>query len=153
MATVTLQISGLKQAIANLKGLEGRLANFSGITRDLMLAVQADVDERFASAPDVQAGGIVFGGVDWPHLSDAYLNRNPRRIGGAILRDTGELQQSYGLGGTGNVAIARPTEIIFGSNLPKARGLANKRPQIVVHPELIEECSAIVAHYLGGNLV
>jgi hypothetical protein len=138
---VTVQLSGLTQAIANLKGLEGRLTNFSGIARDLMLAVQADVDERFASAPDVQVGGVVFGGVEWPHLSDAYLNRNPRRIGGQIGLDTGEMRQSFGVGGAGNVAIARPYQIVFGSNLSKAKGFSRKRPIIFVHPELIEKPS------------
>jgi hypothetical protein len=149
----TLQLSGLKEALANLRKMGDRASDVSPIARDIFLTVQSDVDERFASAPDTGSGGIVWGGATWPHLSESYLNRNPRRVGGQILRDTGELAQSYAIGGAGNVAIARPDMITFGSALPKARGLANKRPQIFIHPALLSAVEQVVIHHVGGDLV
>ncbi|HEY9826051.1 MAG TPA: hypothetical protein V6D19_11420 [Stenomitos sp.] len=151
MVAVNVEVTGLREALIKLKGLGDRASNVGPIARDILLAAQADVDERFNSAPDTQTGGQVYGGVDWPHLSEEYLNRNPRRIGGQLLRDTGELQQSYGIGGTGNIATVRPDQIVFGSALPKARGLANKRPQVFVHPALIETVSSIVELYVTGG--
>jgi hypothetical protein len=147
---VTLQISGLKEALAQLRKMGERASDVAPIARDIFLTVQSDVDERFASAPDTGSGGVVWGGATWPHLSEAYLNRNPRRVGGQILRDTGELMQSYGIGGAGNVAIARPDMITFGSALPKARGLARKRPQVFVHPALIEAVEHVIVHHVEG---
>lgn len=150
MADVTIKIDGLKEAIANLRQMGDRLSNVGPISRDILLVAQADVDERFNSAPSTEAGGQVYGGVDWPHLSAKYLNRNPRRLGGQLLRDSGELLQSYGIGGVGNIATVRPDMIVFGSALPKARGLANRRPQVFVHPELIRTASNVVELYVTG---
>ena len=147
---VTLRIAGLREAIANLKGMAGRAANITPIARDILLIAQADVDERFNTAPRAESGGTTYGGVFWAPLTEPYLNSNPRRRGGQILRDTGELQQSYGIGGAGNVAIARPDQIVFGSALPKARYLGKKRPQVYLHPELVETVRNAVEAYVSG---
>lgn len=150
---VVVQLKGLKEAIVNLKKMGDRVSGLGvgPVGRDILLAVAADVDQRFLTAPGTGQGGAVWGGQTWPQLSAAYLNRNPRRVGGQLLRDTGELQQSYGLGGTGNIAIQRPDQIIFGSALPKARGLGNKRPQVFAHPALMEVVGSIIeAHLTGG---
>jgi len=147
---VTIRIAGLKQAIAKLGAMTGRATNITPIARDILLIAQADVDQRFNTAPRAETGGQTYGGVFWAPLTQPYLNRNPRRAGGQILRDTGELQQSYGIGGAGNVAIARPDQIVFGSALPKARGLGNKRPQVYLHPELIRTVKNAVELYVGG---
>lgn len=149
---VTIKVTGLKGAINDIQGVGDRISNVGPVARDIMLAVQADVDQRFDDAPKVESDGIVWGGVTWPHLSAKYLNANPRRVGGQQLRDTGELQQSYGLGSVGNVALTKPDQIVFGSALPKARGLANKRPQVFIHPALIQVVTNIVEHYVAGGL-
>lgn len=150
----TLKIQGLKEAIAHLSELAGRAQNVAPIARDIFLLCQADVDQRFNAAPRTETGGQTYGGVYWAPLSEKYINRNPRRRGGQLLRDSGELMQSYGIGGTGNVAIARPDQIVFGSNLPKAGWLANRkgkeRPQVYLHPELIRNVKNAVELYVSG---
>ncbi len=153
---VTIKIDGLKEAIAHLSELGRRTQNVAPIARDIFLLCQADVDERFNRAPRTESGGQTYGGVYWAPLSEKYMNRNPRRRGSQLLRDTGELQQSYGIGGTGNVALARPDQIVFGSNLPKAGWLANRkgkeRPQVYLHPELIGSVRNAVELYVSGAL-
>lgn len=150
----TVTLSGLKEAIANLKGMGDRAVNVLPVSRDILLIAQADVDRRFDQAPPTEVGGQTYGGAYWPPLTTAYLNRNPRRFGGQLLRDTGELQQSYGIGGTGNIAVARPDQIVFGSNLPRAGYLANRkgkeRPQVYLHAKLLFTVRAALELYLGG---
>lgn len=146
--SIAINIDGLQQATDQLTGLSRRIVDVTPIARALLLALQADVDERFDSSPSVASGGTVYGGIQWEKLTDSYLKRNPRRQGGQILRDTGELLQSYQVGQTGNISQVRPTEITFGSALPKARGLANKRPQLIVHDGLIEVLDNIVSRWV-----
>ena len=118
------------------------------IAREIRQVVLADVDERFSSAPSVSGGGAVYGGVYWPPLSDSYLAQNPRREGGQLLRDTGELQQSF----TANGAVfqSKFNEVIVGTPLPKARGLQfgtfwgverpdRARPILFVHDQLAND--------------
>jgi hypothetical protein len=57
--------------------------------------MEADVDERFNSAPSTTSGGPVYGGATWVALSESTLKGNPRRRSGKLLRDTGELLQSF----------------------------------------------------------
>lgn len=148
---VTVEIDGLEQAITSLEGIGDRVSDIRGMSRDILLACQADTDRRFDSAPRTETGGAVYGGINWPALSDRYLRDNPRRQGGQVLRDFGTLQQSYGLGRTGNISDVSSDEIVYGSALPKARYLARKRPQVFLHRELIQVATNIVeAHVLGG---
>lgn len=146
---VNVQVRGLNQAIARLKDMGKRMQDIRPVSRDILLAVQADVDRRFSQSPPTETGGNVWGGEYWPHLTEEYLSSNPRRVGGQLLRDTGELQQSFGVGQVGNIAIARPQEIVFGSSLPKARGLAKKRPLVFAHPVLLEDIGSIVEFHLA----
>jgi hypothetical protein len=147
---VIVEITGLEAAIAQLEGIGDRSSNVRGMSRDILLAAQADVDARFESAPRVETGGAVVGGVNWPRLSPRYLKANPRRVGGQVLRDFGTLQQSYGLGQVGNIATVSSNEIVFGSALPKARGLAKRRPQVFIHAGLIRTVTNIVEAYALG---
>ena len=137
MASTTLEINEdeLRRAIGAAVILSHPI-DFRDFAQDLYLVVQADVDERFSNSPGVRAGGVVYGGVYWPALSEPYLQANPRREGGQILRDEGELLNSFQLGGAGNIAEATGDSLIFGSALPKARGLQEDRPMIFVHEEL-----------------
>lgn len=124
------------------------------IAREIRQVVLADVDERFATAPSVESGGVVYGGVYWPPLSPSYLAQRPERSGGQILRDTGELQQSF----TANGAVFQtgPDEVIVGTALPKARGLHGgvfwgvsrpdlARPIIFVHDALANDVIEAIA--------
>ncbi|MBD1871954.1 hypothetical protein H6F75_00520 [Nodosilinea sp. FACHB-131] len=124
------------------------------IAREIRQVVLADVDERFASAPSVESGGVVYGGVYWPPLSPSYLARRPERSGGQLLRDTGELEQSF----TGNGAVFQSgaDEVVVGTSLPKARGLHGgvfwgvskpdlARPILFVHDALADDVVEAIA--------
>lgn len=146
-----------QQELAALgKLLAGSIPNIGSpeISREIRQGVLADVDERFASAPSVESGGVVYGGVYWPPLSDSYLAQNPRRAGGQLLRDTGELSQSF----TANGAVfeAGPNEVVVGTSLPKARGLQfgvfwgverpdRARPILFVHDQLADDVVEAIA--------
>lgn len=146
-----IEIKGLDQVISRIDGIRIRANDLSAIARDTALVIQADVDERFDTAPSTTSGGAVYGGLTWEPLTEAYLKRNPRRQGGQLLRDTGELQQSFTIGNSGNVFQYDNHSVTFGSALPKARGLAKKRPMIVVHDELVDTIQALWREYVFGN--
>ena len=84
LASITNQLNGIKV----------RAGDISNASVGIRLILQEDVDFRFQTAPATETGGAVYGGVQWRSLSESYLAQNPRRFGGQILRDTGELQQS-----------------------------------------------------------
>lgn len=147
---VVVELVGLDAAIASLESVGDRIQDVRGMSRDILLAAQADVDARFDSAPPVETGGAVVGGINWPALSGEYLRDNPRRQGGQVLRDYGVLQNSYGLGQAGNIATVGNDEIVFGSALPKARYLARRRPQVFLHAGLIQTVTNIVEAYALG---
>ncbi|MEO0538779.1 MAG: hypothetical protein AAF215_33590 [Cyanobacteria bacterium P01_A01_bin.123] len=134
-----ITIEGLTEAIALIDSAT-KISDFRERKAAIQQILVADVDERFNSAPRVRAGGVVYGGVNWPALTDPYLKANPRREGGQVLRDTGELQQSFT--GDGQIYNVGKNEIEFGTALPKARGLQRKRPMIFIHDELLEEVEA-----------
>lgn len=149
--TFSASIDGIDQILARLDQVQARATDLSAIARDTALIIQADVDERFDTAPSTRSGGAVFGGLTWAPLTDAYLAANPRRQSGQLLRDTGELQQSFTIGGTGNVFRSDRQSVTFGSALPKARGLAKDRPILVAHDELIDTIEALWTGYVLGQ--
>ena len=140
-----------QQELAALNRLLSTIAIDIGepaVAREIRQVVLADVDERFSQAPSVETGGVVYGGVYWPPLSDGYLVQRPERAGGQLLRDTGELQQSF----TANGAVFQSSqnEVIVGTALPKARGLHFgvfwgverpdlARPILFVHDQLADD--------------
>lgn len=148
---VGINVEGLGRVIELTSGMQQRLTNMVPIATDIQLAVQADVDERFNQAPSTEEGGTVYGGEFWPALSEDYLKYNPQRQGGQILRDTGELLQSYTIGQKGNVANAAPTEVSFGSAIPKAGYLSERFPQVFIHDDLISVVENIVVGYVNAQ--
>ncbi len=152
MASTTIEISeeGLAEAIASLHTLATPI-DFTDLATDLALVAQADVDERFNRAPAVRSGGVVYGGESWPALSDRYLEANPRREGGQILRDTGELLNSFQVGDSYNTSAATSNTVTFGSSLPKARGLQERRPMLFIHGELADTVLNVIAEYVDRN--
>lgn len=150
MASTTfgIEVEGLEQAIASMVALQSPI-DFRQVATDVALFTQADVDQRFDVAPQVRAGGVVYGGEVWPALNEPYLQANPRRDGGQILRDTGELLQSFQVGGAGNLSEVTQNTIVFGSALPKARGLQEKRPMLFVHDELADGIVQVIAEHIA----
>lgn len=136
---ISISVEGLEQTIGALQGIAQRARDISPVAPDVALVLQADVDERFNSAPSVESGGPVYGGATWPALSPAYLKARPERQGGQILRDTGELLNSYQVGNPENIWEVSPNLIVFGTNLPQAGYLAARFPQLIVHAALIQQ--------------
>ena len=152
MASTTIEITeeGLAEAIASLVVLSQPI-DFKELATDLYLVAQADVDERFNRAPAVRSGGVVYGGEVWPALSEPYLKANPRREGGQILRDEGELLNSFQVGDAFNTAEVTADTLTFGSALPKARGLQEKRPMLFIHDELADTVLNVIAERVSQN--
>jgi len=154
----------LSQINATLADVAYRAQDLAPVHDDALLAVMADVDQRFVTAPGVGSSGTVWGGETWPALTAAYLKYRSvsrktgsgvtlaPRLGGKQLRDTGELLQSFQIGATNNSSDQSPTSWAFGSALPKARGLSHKRPMIYYHPQLIEVIVNIYAQYITGEI-
>lgn len=145
---IEIDVGQLAKTITTLSGLEQRATNLAPVARSVGLVCQADVDERFNSSPGVRTGGTVYGGATWAPLSEAYLKSNPRREGGQILRDTGELAQSFLVAKKGNILKGDRQSITFGSSLPKARYNQRKRPMLFVHPELVRQVARTIELYL-----
>ena len=142
--TVGVEIEGLEQAVRSLVVLT-QPVDFRDFANDIFLLAQADVDERFNSSPPVRSGGIVFGGAFWPALSEPYLEANPRREGGQILRDEGELLNSFQVGSADNIGQSQQDRVIFGSALPKARGLQLDRPMLFISDPLADDVLNLIA--------
>lgn len=139
-----LRVSGLRNLISTSKKLQAVANDFRPDRDDLLQLLSSDVGMRFAQAPPTQVGGQVLGGRNWPAVTEGYLGSNPRRVGGRLLLDTGELAQSFQVGASGNIAEVGQSNLRFGSNLPKARGLAEKRPLIFMHPKLRREMENVI---------
>ena len=104
------------------------------------------------NAPSVESGGEVLGGVQWRSLSESYLVQNPRRYGGQILRDTGELQQSLTAEGHPyGVFEVTESQIVFGTALTKASRLQRDRPFIFWHPILLEKIANYLVNWVSGE--
>jgi hypothetical protein len=147
-STIRIEQEGLEEAIASLVLLEDPI-DMTELANTLALLTQADVDERFNSSPGVRTGGAVFGGVTWEPLTDRYLEANPRREGGQLLRDTGELLNSFQVGDAFNVLESDASSVTFGSALPKARGLSEKRPMLFVHDQLADSALEAIALFIS----
>lgn len=139
------ELSKLNSAINNLKLKPEQLTQAAAGIR---IIVQGDVDQRFDSAPGVATGGTVWGDEYWAAVQPEYLEYHPRRVGGQLLRDTGELQQSFTAEGTSMYQVSGD-EIIFGSALPKARRLHRDRPLVFWHPRLIEQVAEYLANWMA----
>jgi len=146
-----IDTSDLKKLKSTLELTAKRIKDLRPLARDTALIVQGDVDERLATAPSTTSGGRVYGGAEWPALTEAYLKSNPRRVSGKLLNDTGELLQSFSVGGKGNVFNSTKDAVEFGSALVKAAGLANKRPLIFEHQELTEQVTELWLAYAAGE--
>lgn len=129
MAAFEIDFAGIEQALAAIAQVQQRAGSVgNAVLRDTGLIIQSEVDQVFATSPSTTSGGTVYGGEVWDRLTDAYLKRRRDRVGGQILRDTGELLNSLAVGGGGNILQSGGNTVTFGSALPKARGLQRDRP-------------------------
>jgi hypothetical protein len=140
------ELSRLNSTIDNLKLKPEQLTQAGAGIR---LIVQADVDQRFDSAPGVETGGTVWGDAYWGAVQPRYLEYHPRRVGGQLLRDTGELQQSFTAEGTSMYKVSGD-ELVFGSALPKAGWLNRDRLIIFWHPRLVEQVAEYLGYWMAG---
>lgn len=140
------ELSKLNSVIDNLKLKPEQLTQAAAGIR---IIIQADVDRRFQSSPLVETGGTVWGDAYWGAVQPEYLEYHPRRVGGQLLRDTGELQQSFTAEGT-SINEVSGDEFVFGSALPKAGRLNRNRPMIFWHPRLIEQVAEYLGYWLAG---
>jgi hypothetical protein len=142
----TTEISKITEKLTSIQFKASDLQPASG---GIKLIIQEDVDFRFQNAPATVTGGESWGGEYWDKLSDRYLEGHPYRLGGQILRDTGELQQSLTIEGhpyeTWSVS---ESELVFGSALAKAGFLQKKRPFIYWHPVLLEKVADFLVKFL-----
>ena len=139
------ELSRLNSTIDNLKLKPEQLAQAAAGIR---LIIQSDVDQRFQSSPLVETGGTVWGDAYWKPVTKEYLEYHPRRVGGQLLRDTGELQQSFTAEGT-SISEVSGDEMVFGSSLPKAGRLNRDRPLIFWHPRLVEQVAEYLSYWLA----
>ena len=140
------------EEVARLIGdVSKRASNLREINIEALQVVQADVDQRFSGAPGVRSTGSVLGGATWPRLTDSYLKSRPIREGGQRLRDTGELLQSLQVGRGSNTTENNPNGWVFGTSLPKARGLHRKRPILFFYPGLTDNLALLYAAFLTGE--
>ena len=153
MTTITIEA-----LISDLEDAQKRASDITPIAPVFGAILQTDVDRRFQSAPSVSSGGTVYGGEIWPRVEEEYLDRNPNRRGGKLLRDTGELQQSFTIGSRGNLYDVNNQSLTFGSVLPKARGLDSGRGNpkkarslIFAHDQLADELTDAYVSYIFPN--
>ena len=149
---LSIDSSEINKEIKRIAGFKLRAEDITAAAPAIRLMMQEDVDTRFANAPSVETGGEVLGGVQWRSLSESYLVQNPRRYGGQILRDTGELQQSLTVEGHPyEVFNATESEIVFGTALTKASRLQRDRPFIFWHPILLEKIANYLVNWVSGE--
>lgn len=144
--------SEINREIQRIADYKVRAEDIRAASSAIRLLMQEDVDTRFANAPRTEVGGEVYGGVQWRSLSESYLVQNPKRFGGQILRDTGELQQSLTAEGSPyGVFEVTDSEIVFGTALAKASRLQRDRPFIFWHPILLEKIANYLINWIVGE--
>lgn len=146
---LTIDSSEINKEVNRIAGFKLKAQDIVSVAPAIRLLIQEDVDTRFNSAPLTEVGGEVYGGVQWRSLSESYLVQNPRRFGGQILRDTGELQQSLTAEGHPyGVFNVTDSEIVFGTALVKASRLQRDRPFIFWHPILLEKIASYLVNWV-----
>lgn len=147
-----IDFSELADAVERFNNIAIKAEDIRGeAANGIRLILQQDVDYRFETAPPTETGGIVYGGAQWSSLSEAYMIDNPRRYGGQILRDSGELQQSLtNEASPYSVYDVSESYLVFGTSLAKAGRLQKKRPFLYWHTSLVEKIAGFLANYLGA---
>lgn len=142
-----LTSDGFEALRFNLTDVVNKTKNFSELSPELRSIFQEDLKLRFASSPDVETGGEVYGGVYWEKLSEVTLKK---RKGGKVLIDSGDLEKSLTVEGDGNnlFEVTNGTEVMFGSLLPYASRVNADRPFLFWHPILLEKMAQAITNWL-----
>lgn len=149
---LTIDSRELQKIVDRYREMKLRVEDIREASPGIRLLLQEDADDRFESSPPVETGGNVSGGAYWAGLSEEYLGANPRRLGGQILRDTGELQQSLtSEGHPYNVFGVDNESIVFGTALAKAERLQKKRKFLFWHDALLEKVAIFLINYYSGE--
>lgn len=148
---LTIDAQKLKELMESFPKMKKRFEDVSAIERQLADEIRADVDMRFKSSPVVEVGGAVYGGVQWDRLTDYALFMNPRRRGGRILIDTGELYRGAITPGGANQTKVKGKEFTFELTDRKAIKNHPKRPILVWHDELLEKVSKVYLKHVVGE--
>lgn len=94
MAKLEIDLTAYREYNDYIELVGNRRENLYEVEIGLKNIVKEDFEIRFRTAPSVESGGIVYGGEYWEPLSPVTLERNPRRQGKQILKDTGRLFRS-----------------------------------------------------------
>ena len=149
--TLEIDTTEIARATESLQGIAIRAGDIQAAAMGIRLLIQQDVDLRFQTSPSTEIGGEVFGGEYWEALSEEYLLIRSDRLGGQILRDTGELLQSMTAAGNPyEIFAVTENELVFGTALAKASKLQVKRPFLFWHPILLGRVAEYIANYIGG---
>lgn len=142
----------LEQLDGIFEEMSDRARNLSPIGKDLADIMRDDARKRFASAPATEIGGNVYGGVYWPALTDASFAMNPKRHGGKIGVDTGELRRQATLDGVANLYKVSGTDFTFELTSEKAQEFQVDRPLVFWHVELLRRVSDRLVQYFQDAL-
>lgn len=146
-----VQVKGIDAEVKRLRKIAARADDLKGAAVRLYNLAEADFKAKFKSSPATTASGEIYGGSRWPRLSEAYLARRPDRKTGKQLLDTRELAKSFRRGQPGNIATVNGNVIEFGSSLPKAEGLNEKRKLNAVGEKLAADATALLTEYVIGK--
>lgn len=102
MTAVALEIRGLAEAIAQVRGVEDRMQRLEPAMRVVAALITRHIDDRFATSTDPS-------GSPWAPLADSTL-RSRRGSTATILVDTARLRNS-------NHAEPTNDSVLFGTNV------------------------------------
>ena len=161
----TTQINELNKQIESINkrgtNLEKALDKVSEVVRE-------DIKIRFMTAPTVEQGGIVHGGIYWKPLSQ-YTIRTFNRQGGQILTNTGALMRSLTVKEDPNhISKFENGTFVIGTNIDYAEkhqppnvditsldnndnhlyGEIPPRPFVFYHDKLVDKISNALEEYI-----
>lgn len=119
MSETFVSTDGIEEIQKKLDNIKSKVL-MENLLKEITPVVQEDIAFRFRTAPSVEQGGRVHGGVNWKPLSNYTIKLN-NRAGGQILINTGALMRSSTMQGDSyNIARIEDNTLIFGTAIPYA---------------------------------
>jgi hypothetical protein len=146
-----LSKNSIKEKAKQVRGFAKKSGDLGGAAEQLYKILEVDFKRLFDSSPSTTSTAEVYGGARWERLSDATLKRNPKRLTGKQLIDTGELKRSFERGKPGNIARTTPRGVEFGSSLKKAERLNKKRSLAPPRQRLKQQAVIVMLDYVIGK--
>ncbi|MDP2548077.1 phage virion morphogenesis protein [Oceanobacter sp. 4_MG-2023] len=141
------------QVLDVINQLQQRVQDTAPVMRKIAGIMADQVEQAFADEADPATG------KKWRTFSPSYLQRNPKRSGGQLLQDSGQLASSiqneygpdYAAVGTNKIYAAIHQ---FGGlpGMKPGPAAIPARPYLGLSPEGEQEIIEIVLGYLGGGL-